>query len=509
LLYVANKLEDARLSFELSDITDVYMGKQTGILNHTACNGIAEHCFTIATRRGLQLDLEAEDGDTVTTWLEAISQLLTEAPSPAPSSSSPATSSDSKLPPVPQSPVAITPSPQTTIAILTNGETFAAYEQDRSGRVVRKAIYLFYRQHGRDGPGLYWCEPGRHDEVIGQSLPFAALTDVWVGKLTPILKAPIAAESPENLCFSLVGKKTLNLAATSLEQLRTWLAGISQLVSGTGHTVVLEQTQGKPKEERRYSITQPAAGSIPDTVHHRRLAAGLNVTLFDTNNQRVQPERRPAMRVFYRPAKGPVATRGMGTLYWCGIGRADELPNQSLPFESITDIYIGKQHKTWSSPVTSDARGERCFSILGEPNELHCEATSAAEMNEFLVAFKTIITSGGKEVVDTSINSDGSSAAGANTARAGDDVKRRMSFRPGQDKSPLNAGASPISAASLDEKRPGPDPHTPAEAVKMMSNGRHVTKWTENGPEEVFLFWKPAIGSGKSGTLYWNDPTGK
>lgn len=41
------------------------------------------------------------------------------------------------------------------------------------------------------------------------------------------------------------------------------------------------------------------------------------------------------------------------------------------------------------------------------------------------------------------------------------------------------------------------------DAVRMLTTGRHITRYDENGGKEVFLFYKP---EGRIGALYWCPP---
>jgi hypothetical protein len=116
----------------------------------------------------------------------------------------------------------------------------------------------------------------------------------------------------------------------------------------------------------------------------------------------------------------------MGWLLWCKPGQRIETPTCTLPLDTITDIYTGKQTKTLQSEVARDAISDQCFSIVSKSKHLDLEAESPETLASWLSAMNWVVKSAGKEVI-----------ASAATAASGTDNSNQHHQHP-----PLTPGRS-------------------------------------------------------------------
>jgi hypothetical protein len=130
------------------------------------------------------------------------------------------------------------------IAILETGTEFTTFFESTPGNVSSRKLFFFFE--AVDGPvmgAIYWCEPGHRTKKDDNRLPFARISDVFMGKQTPILQSELAKPSNPKCCFSLMAGKSwgLHLAAENEATRQAWLAGIRAVFANSGKAV----TDGK------------------------------------------------------------------------------------------------------------------------------------------------------------------------------------------------------------------------------------------------------------------------
>jgi len=143
------------------------------------------------------------------------------------------------------------------LKLMWKGRSFTMYEQTPTG-IAKSGVFVFYNPNVGKAGAFFWCPLGKRDEMSDHCLPLKSLTDIYLGKQTDIFRSAMAKEAPEEHCVSMIGKeKTLNLEAQSVDQLKTWVAGIQYALTHSGQRVVLEE-----KDAVTGAVT-PSNGSAP------------------------------------------------------------------------------------------------------------------------------------------------------------------------------------------------------------------------------------------------------
>lgn len=193
--------------------------------------------------------------------------------------------------------------------------------------------------------------------------------------------------------------------------------------------------------------------------------------------------KREEVSVFYDPHSGGK----FGSIYWCPRGKRRKLPEQCLPVTTLTDIFVGKQQMIWQSAICLGTNEDCCISLLGKNKELHAEAPTVNEIQDWMSGLNHILTHGDAGRVQL---------VGKENVKAGNG--RNFSRR---------------TFSVLPSKRTGFDPVLPyekkaTEAVQVMTLGldfmayfgnEHTTK-----VKKIHLFYnaKDSI----YGTLFWCSP---
>ena len=54
---------------------------------------------------------------------------------------------------------------------------------------------------------FYWCEPGQREKLEEQGIALNSISDIFLGRQTAELKAPIASAGATDLCFSITARQ--------------------------------------------------------------------------------------------------------------------------------------------------------------------------------------------------------------------------------------------------------------------------------------------------------------
>ena len=96
----------------------------------------------------------------------------------------------------------------------------------QSGPVQKESIFLYYEPSLKLG-SFYWCQPGQRERRDDCCIPLASISDIFLGRQTPELKAGIAAGGAADTCFSITSKRqSLHLRAESASVRSAFLSGI-------------------------------------------------------------------------------------------------------------------------------------------------------------------------------------------------------------------------------------------------------------------------------------------
>jgi hypothetical protein len=281
------------------------------------------------------------------------------------------------------------------ILFLSCGRTVTLYEEaSSSGSISARRASVFLRESSST---LFWCEPGRREEAAGRSFPLAALTDIFVGKQSPVMQKA-ATRAAANQCFSLVSLKpgaaasasasdaqgkalaqqpaklSLHIEEESPLMVKAWVEALQAALKQGGGGRRLE-AEGKTKDgDRRYSVTKlgaagtaGAAGGTAMTRSQavRTLSAGRQVIRLDAS-----AGSAAAVFLFYHGPGGSGSGQGaghgkLGSLYYCPPGQLEYSAARRLDLTRLTDLFVGKQHPAWrASPAGQKASEAGCFSMV-------------------------------------------------------------------------------------------------------------------------------------------------
>jgi len=219
-------------SIPLRSLTDIYLGKQTDILKTAFANSAPqERCFSLIGKTQ-SLNMEALSIDDLTAFVDGINYILS--------------SSGKEVVLEKQDDIGFEELEANKdefenvhVELMSIGANFISYRFDQLGNPVREAIFLFYNRNAGEAGSLFWCEKGRRVENPDRCLPLKALTDIYLGKQTEILRHPIADTVPQNRCISMIGRRgmQLDLEADSQDRLNAWVNAINNALTQSGKEV--------------------------------------------------------------------------------------------------------------------------------------------------------------------------------------------------------------------------------------------------------------------------------
>jgi hypothetical protein len=129
-------------------------------------------------------------------------------------------------------------------------------------------MHVFYAKNDGKAGTFYWCEPGKQVADPKRRLPLHEVTDIFLGKQTPVFQHEVAASAVEDRCFSIMGAKyALHLECETSEQLTTWLYGLDKVLTSSGKKFVLDEEVTLPVSpeaaQRRFSVVNSQAAVLP------------------------------------------------------------------------------------------------------------------------------------------------------------------------------------------------------------------------------------------------------
>ena len=258
-----------------------------------------------------------------------------------------------------------------------------------------------------------------------QGIALSSISDIFLGRQTPELKAPIASAGATDLCFSITSRKqALHLRGESASVRTAFLAGIRHV--WTKPTMVTQQTA---------NIQAMTQGANFITVNKQPTAAADPAYPQSIDVREVT--------VFYEREDSK-----LGTLYWSDVGSRAKLPAQSLQLHRISDVHLGKQFPEMKGPELSAYPSHCCFSISAKEKVVHLIAPSEAVRTTWLAGIKDVFANVGKKATD---------------ARDSKDRKSRQSLPPQPTPSPTSSAAlitASVPAFAVPEPAPQPvKPH--------------------------------------------------
>jgi hypothetical protein len=337
-----------------------------------------------------------------------------------------------------------------TVRLMTSGSEFTVYYIDPASGVASKArMHVFYAPAQA---ALFYCEPGMRTMDNKRKISLHALKDIFCGKVSRILKLPIAAAAEKGRCVTLASSGAeLNLEADSVEQMTALLSGLNYLLNSNGMQVLIDDSAAASAAsasaagadgaagagssqrgggERRYSImpySKPA--ELPRTAQETMLAlvqGTLSPAATEANNVRTTINMMAQGRRFVRytlskPASAGASTSASGdihksvvnlfysksnnALYWCApTVRSMDDASSSIKLSNLRRVLLGKQTPTLRHPALAEVPNTKCVALtdaLG--TELNVAAETAEILSAWLFGLQTLVTqrSGKRAVVDT------------------------------------------------------------------------------------------------------------
>lgn len=441
----------------LHDVIDVLLGKVSKTFQ-LAIDAIEKRCFSLVLRSGRSaevtyLNLEAETDEQATAWLQGIQILLasigksvTQQPLQPQSGStsrqrfsvvlsSAAHHMDSmkrsnRLPPDLMTDPAL--------QALADGVTFRAYHYGQDGP-TQSDLFVFLMLDETSCGSLYWCEPGFRVADPTHRLMWTDVTDIHVGKRTPVFHELIAVHAEERLCFSIIGSSSaLHLEAFDLSSRDSFFRGLSRLIEATD-TAVVEKVDGQERGSptSRASSTTPVSRklSLNHYEHPRFVPRHPSETMkavlrrqsliFRPNAEVVQMMNRghiftlyraepypagsaEACLVFYRQIDGPGTA---GSLQWCDVPNEGHLvstdqfrnvfPENTLALQELQQVFLGKVSRAFMTSKARKADASCCISFRWKDRTLDLEASSPEQLSSWLFGINTILDRCGRTVNET------------------------------------------------------------------------------------------------------------
>lgn len=325
------------------------------------------------------------------------------------------------------------------------------------GQLVSKPIFLFYERHVEKLGTIYWCEVGKREMIVGQSIPLHKVSDVFLGKHATYRDAVGASNIRTSNAFSIVSKATsLHLEAGTPEQRTTTIEDLRNVFASSGKRV---------DEAKNGKVISPRPGSPLIPVIATPIGDGLDFEQWNLDvTGKVTSQR--IVHVWFEHI--PAGT--IGTLFWSeGAGNRVKVNGQSLPLRDITDVFVGKYVDEFKHSDASDLAQDRCISLRSQRNpnlNLNLVASTAQAQRRWVRGLRRAFSENPETVIET------------------------RGVQPGQ--TPVEAITSPRSARSIQAK------------LSALVEGHQITSVGAQGQTCRVTLWLER-DEGRAGTLYWSE----
>eukprot|EP00808_Paulinella_micropora_P030932 g73504.t1 len=274
---VGRKVERSAQSLPLDRIEEVLVGKQSATLtNIGAALAEEEQSFTLMGHREehgvdvkVELDIESKSVEILSTWLEAISTLVSsygmevqvEGEDGTAATGAAAQNKDNgrrfsiiDKGAKPDTKVN-TQNGKDCVQMMVRGKMAVMYKLDRQRVAQPKSVFVFFNPAQSKLGVLYWCEPGSREEIRKQSIAFHRITDLFVGRPTEMANA---ANIDDRRCFSIVTKhRSINFEVASPQDVDKWVSGINHVLTSSG----MKMKESKENVEAEATGATPAAAA--------------------------------------------------------------------------------------------------------------------------------------------------------------------------------------------------------------------------------------------------------
>ena len=166
------------------------------------------------------------------------------------------------------------------------------------------------------------------------------------------------------------------------------------------------------------------------------------------------------------------------SLCWCEPGQRYVVAEQTLPIAAIAELHLGNANPAFPT----DAHESRCFSIVSEVIQLHCEEEDAAKRDEVVLALYSLLSNAQSQ-------QPGEEEAGNIEQQEQEEQQHQLSTVDSQSRTaPSQQKNDPVAKQSLGEEKTA-DPAAPHSNKAVVSRSsapqRHHTQSASGSPASI------------------------
>ena len=289
----------------------------------------------------------------------------------------------------------LSPSLPAALEVLVQGAEFVKYN------TANDLQHVFLHYHAPAAAFLYRpSSPHSHSHSAyptdGQ-LPLSTLTDIYLGKQSPLLASPELDHLSDDRTFTLVSSDptlTLELLAAQPNTVDQWLAGIEALIANNGQAIVSTNDDSTINDTSSQPTPSPSTADavLPVDEALRLMAAGSRWTLLEELSETADVATRDVL-LRYVPPSTADATYG-------GFAVDD---GAVLPVSELSEVFLGPQSSAFLAlTATREVEDSCCVTLLfvaaigGESGagcgQLDLMAADEATLNTWLVGINHLMT---------------------------------------------------------------------------------------------------------------------
>ena len=245
------------------------------------------------------------------------------------------------------------------VEVLVQGAEFVRYNTTSD----RQHVFLYYHPpaasfHYR--PSSLHPPSSQSTHSTSGQLPLSTLTDIYLGKQSPLLASPELEHLSDDCTFTLVSSDptlTLELLAPLSAVVDQWLAGIEALIANNGQAIVSTDddtsNSGTHHRSAQPPTTNPTDSAVvPVDEAIQQMAAGSRWTLVEEISDTAEVATRHVQLRYLSPT-GDTA---------CGSFTVDHAT--VLPFESLSEVFLGPQSSAFLALTAVQDVDENCCVTL-------------------------------------------------------------------------------------------------------------------------------------------------
>ena len=175
------------------------------------------------------------------------------------------------------------------------------------------------------------------------------------------------------------------------------------------------------------------------------------------------------------------------SLCWCEPGARYVAAEQTLPIAAIAELHLGNAN----SAFPADAEERRCFSIVSDVIQLHCEEEDAAKRDEIVLALYSLLSNAQTEQNDAEHGHWSDAQAQQQHTSAGHDAQSART-RNGSDTAPLTSASAGGQAKQQQSKGAASKPLVSEEKTADPLPTKHSATVTDAGPVAARQSKQPA-----------------